>query len=423
MSGLNETRLVTTTENVELSPVDAISSEAQPAQLRKQFKGGDRAGDRHKRRVFFLVDSFNVGGTEAQAVELALRLDPERYAITLGCLKREGPLLTKLQGGRVEVIEFYPGKGMDSVDGLKQLLRLTFFLRRGSYDIVHTHDLWSNLLGVPAARLAGIQVIVSSQRDLSHDPWYQKRRVRFLRFIQNLSSVILTNASVIREGLIQDAGFRPEKVRVIYNGVDLSRFVNARRDRERLFPEVGQDKLIVLVGNMLSDIKGHRLLIEAAPNVIDQFPHTGFVMVGDGVLRQEFEQQVTDLGLERHFIFLGRCNNVADILAACDIAVLPSHAEGMPNAVLEYLAAGLPTVATAVGGIPEIIQQGVTGLLMLPHDSEAIAVALKRLLADETLASRLGRAAREHVLANFSFDNLVSQVDALYTELMHHQGR
>jgi glycosyltransferase involved in cell wall biosynthesis len=374
--------------------------------------------NRDKRRVFFLLDSFNVGGTETQAVELARRLDPARYQITLGCLKREGPLLAKLQGTPVEVVEFHPGKGMDSVGGLKQLLRLTFFLRRGGYDIVHTHDLWSNLLGIPAARLAGIAAIVSSQRDLSHDAWYRTKRARFLRFIQNLSSAILTNASAIRDGLVQDAGIRPEKIRVIHNGVDLSGFRAAVRDRERVFPGTGRDKLVVLVGNMRSEVKGHALLIEAAPEVIRQFAGTRFILVGEGPLQEEFERQAKELGLEWHFIFLGRRSDVADVLAASDIAVLPSQAEGMPNAVLEYLAAGLPTVATAVGGNREIIHQGVTGLLVPPRDAKALAAALNRLLGDDRLAETLGRAGQEYVLANFSFEKLVSETDALYTELL-----
>jgi L-malate glycosyltransferase len=380
-------------------------------------------GNYHKRRLFFLVDSFNVGGTETQAVELARRLDQERYQITLGCLKREGPLLAKLQGAPIEVIEFRPGTGMDSVGGLKQLLRLTFFLQRGDYDIVHTHDLWSNLLGIPAARLAGIPAIVCSQRDLSHDAWYRTKSAQFVRRIQNLSSTILTNAGAIRDGLIRDTGLRPEKVRVIHNGIDLSRFRAAVRDRERLFPGVGQDKLVVLVGNMRSDVKGHGVLIEAAPKVISKFPRTRFVLVGEGAWQERFERRVKELCLDQNFMFLGQRRDVADVLAACDIAVLPSEAEGMPNAVLEYLAAGLPTVTTAVGGNLEIMQEGMTGLLVPPQDAGALAAALSRLLSDDQLARKVGQAGQQFVLANFSFEKLVNETDALYTELLNRRGR
>ena len=131
-----------------------------------------------QRKVFYLVDSFNVGGTETQAVELALRIPMAGYDVTLGCLRAEGPLLERLHGIGIAVREFHPPGGIDTPAGLYQLLRLSWFLRREKFDIVHTHDLWSNLLGVPAARLAGVPAIVSSRRDLAHSDWYRgKRRV------------------------------------------------------------------------------------------------------------------------------------------------------------------------------------------------------------------------------------------------------
>jgi len=378
---------------------------------------------RTKRRVFFLVDSFNVGGTETQAVELARRMDPVRYEITLGCLKRQGPLLAKLQDTPVQVIEFHPAGGIDSPSGLKQLLRLIWFLRHGGYDIVHTHDLWSNLMGVPAARLARVPVIICSQRNLSHDAWYQSHRARFLRRIQSLSSAILTNSASIRDGLIKTNGFLPEKVRVIHNGLDPTPFQAAKRDRGRLFLGVGQDKLVVLVGNMHSDVKGHPWLITAAPEVVSRFPQTRFVLVGDGARRPHFEKSAKEMGMEKKFIFLGRRNDVPDVLAASDIAVLPSRAEGMPNAVLEYMAAGLPTVATAVGGTSEVIRDGETGLLVPAEDSAALAAALLRVLGDDQFAARLGHAGQESVLSKFSFEKLVSDTDALYSELLGKHAR
>ena len=129
-----------------------------------------------RRRIFFLLDSLNVGGTETQAVELARRLDPADYEVTLGCLRARGPLLERLQNSTVSLREFHPNGGMDSPGGIYQLLRLTAFLRRGKFEVVHTHDLWSNLLGVPAARLAGVPAIISSRRDLAHFDWYQSKR-------------------------------------------------------------------------------------------------------------------------------------------------------------------------------------------------------------------------------------------------------
>jgi L-malate glycosyltransferase len=375
-----------------------------------------------RRRVFFLLDSLDVGGTETQAVELATRLSPERYEVTLGCVCARGPLLEKLTGSAVSVREFHPKGGFDSVHGMYQMLRLAIFLRRGGFQIVHTHDLYSNPLGISAAVIARVPVIISSQRDLSEFDWYKTGRKVWLRRLQNLSNAVLTNAAAIREALIKDDHFAPEKVRIIYNGVDVERFARGSRDRDWLVQGAGQEKWIVLVGNMQSDVKGHPGLFAAATAIVREFPQTRFVLVGDGAQRKDFERQVTQLGLENHFSFLGRRNDVPQILACADIAVLPSKSEGLPNAVLEYLAAGLPTVASWVGGNAEIVENGKTGLLVPPEDASALAEALLRLLRDPDLAASLGKKGREYVVSQFSFQRMITSIDQLYGELLRSRG-
>ena len=376
-----------------------------------------------KRKIFYLVDSFNIGGTETQAVELARRMDPAQYDVTLACLRKEGPLLERLNGSTVNVVEFHPKGGIDSPRGLYQVARMVAYLRRGKFDVVHAHDLWSNMIGIVAGELAGVPVIVTSQRDLSHGDWYQGRRKKWLRRAQNASSAILTNARMIREGLVGQEGLAAEKVRVIYNGVDLDKFESSPSMRAKLFPGMERAKLIVLVGNMHTDVKGHPTLIAAAPKVVSRLPQARFVLVGDGGQRKDFEAAAQAAGVGANFMFLGRRNDVADILAACDIAVLPSAAEGMPNAVLEYMAAGLPVVASAVGGNLEVIADGATGLLVPPGDAEALGKGLLRLLADDVLALRVARKGRELVEQRFSFERLTREVGALYEELLQAKGR
>jgi glycosyltransferase involved in cell wall biosynthesis len=173
---------------------------------------------------------------------------------------------------------------------------------------------------------------------------------------------------------------------------------------------------------MHSDVKGHPLLIAAAASISTEFPKTRFVLVGDGKQRKEFERQVAERGLEKFFSFLGLRNDVPHILACCDIAVLPSEAEGLPNAVLEYMAAGLPTVASRVGGNAEIVQDGKTGLLVPPQDSYALAEALLRLLRNPDFAAGMGMKGRECVAAHFSFQRMVENTDQLYTELLLSRG-
>jgi L-malate glycosyltransferase len=400
-------------DGMQTTPVADVALTAAPV----------RDSLRRRRKVFHLVDSLHLGGTETQAVELALRMPVSEYEITLGCLHAQGPLLDKLKGSAVMVREFFPKGGLDSPAGIYQLARLTAFFRREKFDVVHTHDLWSNLMGVPAARLAGVPAIISSRRDLAHFDWYLGRKRVWLRRIQNLSNVVLANATPIRDALIAEDGFAPEKLRVIHNGVDTAKFQRGKRDRERLFPGVGNAKLVVLVGNMHTDVKGHPWLIAAVPAVLQEFPTTRFVFAGEGDSRPAFEGQVTKAGLQASVAFLGRRSDIPDVLASCDIAVLPSRAEGLPNAVLEYMAAGLPTVASRVGGNAELVEDGVTGLLVPPEDSQALSGAFLRLLRDPALAREIAANGQRLAVENFSFERLIREVDQLYTELLQGKGR
>ena len=376
------------------------------------------AGSPEVRRVFFLLDSLQIGGTETQAVELALRLNPAHYLVTLGCLKLSGPLLAKFAGSHVSTIEFSVSGGVDSPNGVVQILRLARFLRRERFDIVHAHDLWSNLLALPAARLARVPVVISSRRDLAHLSWYTPRRRRFLRFLQKFSSAVLVNSREVERQLICEDRFSPGIIRVVYNGIDLSRFSRTRAGRGRLFPGLDDCALIVTTGNMHSDVKGHLTLIEAAIRVCSEFPHVRFVLIGDGARRQEFESKVNDLGLRRNFLFLGSRQDIPEILSCCDMAVAPSRAEGFSNAILEYLAAGLPTISSDVGGNKEIIEQEVSGILVHPNDPPQLAEAICMLLRNPDFAVQVGNTGKELVCNSFGFDQMVANVDALYTELL-----
>jgi glycosyltransferase involved in cell wall biosynthesis len=355
-------------------------------------------------------------------VELAIRMAARGHRVTLGCLKKQGTLLRQLQGSGVNVEEFYPRGGIDSAGGLYQLFRLSWHLRKSGYDIVHTHDLWSNLLGIPAARLAGVPVIVSSRRDLGHSDWYEGRRRAWLRRILNLSQIVLANAISIRDVLTSEDGFSMERVCVIHNGIDPRKFQCAS-NREVLFPQAGVCKLIVLVGNMHSEVKGHSWLIACAPEVIAEFPSTRFVLVGDGEQRVKYENDARQSGVSENFIFLGRRSDVPQVLACCDLAVLPSLAEGLPNAVLEYMATGLPCVVTSVGGNAELLHDGVTGILVPARDSNALSDALLKLLRDPSLAQRLGKNGRDFVERNFSFEHMVRRVEELYADLLQENAR
>jgi len=368
------------------------------------------------RRVFLMVESFNMGGSEHQLVELAQRMHSSRYQVTVGCLRAEGPLLEELKRAAIPVVEFR-SKGLLRPQGIYQLLRLSRFLRKNQFHVTQTYDLYSTLVCVPASWLARTPVVVSSRRDLASWWWYTPRNRRILRCIQNLSSFVVGNSMAVRDFLINEDGLDPAKIRVILNGIDADSYNGNRDDRETLFPSVrGDDKLIAVVANMNVPTKGHQDLVEAASRICADYPKARFVLIGDGKERSNIEQRIGELGLQQHFMLLGRRMDVPRLLNCCDLSVLPSWAEGLPNAVIESLAAGLPVVATRVGGIPEIIEDGESGLLVPPHNPDDLAEAILRVLNDSEFARTLGRAGKDRVQKVFSFDRLVKETADLYEE-------
>jgi glycosyltransferase involved in cell wall biosynthesis len=296
------------------------------------------------------------------------------------------------------------------------MLRLVSFIRANRYDVVHANDLYSNLFAVPAARLAGVPVIISSQRDLSDGTWYTPGRRKVLRAVQKLSTNILVNSGAIRTQLVADDGMSFDKIRVVYNGIDAERYRASRLPGQRVpgLPLSPNGKLVVMVANMHREVKGHTDLIAAAQTVCFEHPDVRFLLIGDGEMRPTFEARVRALGLEKSVIFLGHRTDVADILPCCQIGVLASRAEGLPNAVVEYMAAGLATVATPVGGVPEIMEHEVSGLLVPVKDSAALSKEILRLLNDEPLRRRLGQAARESVLSKCDFAGLLKNLKTIY---------
>jgi len=376
------------------------------------------------RRVLYLVDTLNVGGTETQVAHVALRLRSRAHDVVVGCLHAEGSLLEVLKRGNVPIVEFRKGKTLLSLSGLYQLFRLAHFLRRGRFHAVHAHDLWSNLLGIPAAWLARIPIIISSRRYLADLEWYTPWRSAVMRVIYRLSTRVTVNSRSVRDLLARRDSLSPEKIQVLNNAVDVDRFATAQGDREHLFPGTGShSKLIAVVANMYSRVKGHTYLISAASSVCRDIPEAIFVLIGDGKERPNLEQQVRQAGLEKNFLFLGSRGDVPELLACCDLFVLPSEAEALPNSLLEAMAAGLPVVGTGVGGIPEIIRNGVDGLIVPAKDPHALAEAILRILQNPRFAKQLSQAGQEMVRAHFGFDRLLAELEQLYTPAQTTQQR
>ncbi|MGH9434257.1 MAG: glycosyltransferase [Terriglobia bacterium] len=368
-------------------------------------------------KVFYFIDSLHLGGSEKQLVQTALRLDAAKYEVTVGCLHAEGPLADPLRKARINVLEFDPKGGVGSPSSVREMLRLARFLRRERYDVIHTFDLYSNLMGIPAAWLARVPLRISSRRDLGSWWWYTPRNRKILRKVLGLSHVIVVNSQAVRNFMIDDDGYSTGKIQVVLNGIDVDQFSQIKAGRREVLPGLNPEhRVVTLVANMNVATKGHAELIEAARSVCSRVPQARFVLVGDGRERAGLELRVQKVGLAGKVMFLGRRTDVPEILKCSDLSVLPSWAEGLPNVVMESVAVGTPVVATRVGGTPEIIEDEVSGLLVPPRDPAALAAAIIRLLEDPELAARMASKAIETLRERFSFSRMIQELEALYCQ-------
>jgi glycosyltransferase involved in cell wall biosynthesis len=305
------------------------------------------------------------------------------------------------------------------LDALGRLYRL---LRQERPIILHAWMIHANVLGRALGRLAGVAIIITSRRNVSIGG---KRREAINRVTAGLGDRAIAVCELARQVEIEQTKVLPEKVVTIYNGVEADMFSQvAPQSAVQARSAFGIPTDVLLVGSVgrFRLQKGFVDLLVAMRQVDEHVSGTRLLLVGDGDLQDDLEAKTLSLGLDKVVTFAGMRSDVPKILKALDVFVLPSWWEGMPNAVLEAMAAGLPVVATAVGGTPEVVVDGVTGLLVPPHDPDSLAQAIVRLLGDPDLRRRMGQAGQDRVGQQFSVEKMVEQTQTLYEQLVIEKG-
>jgi len=370
-------------------------------------------------KLLQMLTNFHIGGTERQVANLARGIDASHFDLHLACLHNSGELLAELETLRVPRSEFRIGS-LYSPKTLWQGIRLAQYVRRNLIQIVHSYGFYPNVFTVPVARLAGASIVVASIRNTCDLLTPLQRRLQ--KLVCRLADCVLVNAEAIRENLVEE-GYDPSKIVVIRNGIALSRF--AKRERAAAIrQELGFPPTARLVGlfSRLNPMKGIPYFLDAASVLAERFPDVCFLVVGDGAIRPELEERARRMGLGQRIAFTGFRSDVPELLSEAAVSVLPSLSEGTSNTLLESMAAGIPVIATRVGGNPEVIEDGVSGLLVPPRDSAALAAATARLLEDEALAARLGEAGMRRVSELFSIEGSVHETEHLYQRLVEARG-
>jgi glycosyltransferase involved in cell wall biosynthesis len=407
------------------------------AQGRSQVDDPAYAGEGAAQRIQLVkfLTTFGIGGTEKQVANLTMRMDRRAFDVSFACMNRWGEMIKEIEGRQGISVSEYPMESLYELNAFRQQWRFARALRRSHTQILHSYNFYANMFSLPAAKLAGVPCIVASIRDMGI--YLSPMKLRAQKLVCRLADRVVVNAGAIRDWLIEQ-GYAPDKIVVIRNGVDTSRFID-RNDGAALRRELdipAGAPLVVLLAR-LSPTKGIECFFEAAAKVREKHPDAYFLAVGecykrdaegeivvDSEYRQRLQDKATSLGLADRVRFAGQRKDVPQVLAAAAVSVLPSISEGISNTLLESMAAGVPVVATRVGGTPEVIDDGEHGLLVPPNDARSLADAITRVLDDPALAVWLSANARRRVTEEFSFEAVVRKTEALYRELLaaKHRG-
>jgi glycosyltransferase involved in cell wall biosynthesis len=364
-------------------------------------------------RILHLITRLSVGGAERLLIDLVRRLDATRFESLVCCIQARGELAAELEAAGMPVVclERMRGKRFDwrAVADLRRLLR------REGVSLVHSHLYHANLYGRLAAILASVPA-VATVHNVYTRPKFHRRVLN--RWLARRSARVIAVSDQVRHDLLTYDGIDPARVVTIRNGIDLRRVASAlTREQARARLSIPGGTLAIGCVGRLEEQKGHRYLLDACALLAREAGLGRFrvLLVGDGRLRAALEQHAAALGIGASVSFLGMRSDVADILRALDIYAMPSLWEGLPLAMLEAMAAGLPVVISEVGGVAEALDERC-GVRVAPKDSGALADALRQLATQPERRRSLGSAARARAEAEFGAEAMIARLSRVYEE-------
>jgi glycosyltransferase involved in cell wall biosynthesis len=364
--------------------------------------------------IVHFSDSDTFGGTEQELLITLAGLDRGRWNPILFHVAAPGiqPLIEGAKRLDIAVRSLPPMPlGME---GARHVPRAMYELRRVHASVFHAHLSWplSCKYGLLAAILARVPAIVATEQLFVDYPWDRAILVQHRLMMLKIDRYVAVSEHVAQR-LRNTFHVPPHKLEVIYNAIPTARFDRPACPEFRRTLSAMEERPIVLTIARLDEQKGLKYLLQTAQSV----PDAVFVLVGDGPERSALESQAQSLGVDGHVVFLGHRQDIPDLLANCDLFVLPSLFEGLPVSVLEAMAAGKPVIASDIGGTDEAVVHGVSGLLVPPGDAEALAAAIQKLLLDAPLRQEFGKAGKARAVSVFSAESMVQRVSSLYEAL------
>jgi len=382
-----------------------------------------------KIKVISIIGRLSIGGASPQVVFITQYLNKDLFEAKLIVGQKniyEGDMLyyAKERGVSPIIIPYLHNEfKLDVVNDVKAIYDIYRIIKKEKPYIVHTHTAKAGFLGRIAARLAGVPIIIHTFHGHLFHSYFNRIKTNILiwgeRILGLITNKIITVSKSLRKELIEYKIAPRDKIISISLGLELEEFIKNENNKGVLKKELGlsDDNLIVGIVGRLAPIKGHKYFIEAASIVKKSIKNVKFLIVGDGELREELIDQAKRCQLLDNMLFLGWRNDLAIIYSDMDVVVLSSLNEGLSVSIIEALSSAKPVVATAVGGVPELIVDGETGFLVEPRDGKALAEKILWLLKNREEAKKMGRRGRELVYPKYDCHKMVNNMENLYVSL------
>jgi len=363
-------------------------------------------------KICYIIGQLRRGGAERQLYELVRGIDKNRFEPIVISLSQGGAWADKIRELNIQVIELERRKNKE----FARLWRLIKLIREIKPTIVHTYLFSANSYGRIAAILCRVPIIIASERSL---PEIGKDKTKTMIYIDKIllsfSHAIICNSLRASEVLIKHYSFNPEKVFTVYNGIDVAAIsldCNSKKQK-------AATKVIGTIGS-LEPVKNHKLFLQVAKIILNQISHEDirFLIIGKGSLRKELEEFAEMMGIPGNVVFTGERTDIPELLQTIDIFVLTSKYEGLSNVIMEAMSAGIPVIATDVGGNSELVIDEKTGYLCPPNDLVAFSQRIIDLLNDDERTKWMGDNARMRMISQFSIWKMIKETENTYTNLL-----
>ncbi len=360
-----------------------------------------------KIKILYLNAGTKLGGTETMILRFLDNVDHNQFQVYVGAFFPGGELLDEADKRGAQTVLFKIKSSANPIQLLSAFVRLYKFLKKHKIDIIHMYGFWTNLGGRIAAKLAKTPVIITGQR--TEDNWRKSIHSFLDRFTSRWVDLYISVFDKGKELLVNRDRIPAEKIVVVHNGIDLN-WANPVKSSEKHF-------LLIGMVAAFNQFKTQDELIKAAPKILEKFPQAKFIFAGCGNTEKKISEMINNLGLNKQFSMHGFVKDIRQILNQLDIFVLATHSEGSPVSILEAMLFGIPIVASNVGGIPELVENGNTGILVEPNHSEQLASAVVEILESPEKAKWMGEAAKERIRKYFTIEQMMAHLEFVYLNL------